>query len=104
MSRPVTCGWTDGVVWPPAIVTAAGEMESFPGALLLRFTVTPPEGAAVPRVTGNATVVLRPMFALAGRPMDPGELTVTEAVAFAMFGVDVLAVMVACPAATGVTG
>ena len=60
-------------------------------------------GAAVARVTGKFAVVLRPTFRLEGSVKEPGSVTVMIVVASAMFGVVVLAVIVADPAAMGVT-
>jgi len=51
---PVTVGWVAGCVCPAAIVTVPGEIVSFVGSLLVSVTVTPPCGAAVGSVTGNA--------------------------------------------------
>ena len=42
------------MVCPAAIITLAGETVKVDGLLLDRLTVTPPDGAAVPRITGNA--------------------------------------------------
>jgi hypothetical protein len=73
-------------------------------SLLVSERNTPPDGAAVPNVTGNGADCPGTTVTLAGRMIPdcvaPG--TVTLAVAFPKFGV--LAVIVAEPCATPVTG
>jgi hypothetical protein len=72
--------------------------------LLERFTVTPPAGAAADRVTGKARDWPRPTVAVDGSEIEPAFCTVMVAVALEMLtGDDAAAVMVAEPAATGVT-
>lgn len=100
---PVTCACTAGVVSPEAINTLAGDIVSLEVSSLDNDTVTPPVGAGDPSVTGKSTDVLRPTLTFAGSVMLPGEVTVTLAVAFARFGVRVLAVMVVEPGPIGVT-
>src|SRR5438445_1303486 len=73
-------------------------------SLLASATVTPPTGAAVPRLIGKATVCPNPKVRLTGRTMPPGEATVTLAVAFGTLGSPVVAVIVAVPVALPVTG
>src|SRR5579884_2451770 len=84
------------------MVTDAGEIVTLDVSLLDRLTVTPPAGAADGRVTFNAVDWPSPTLLLAGTPIVPGLTTVTDAVAFDMF--DAVAVMVADPGATPVTG
>src|ERR1700736_61053 len=73
-------------------------------SLLTRATVTPPVGAAVPKVTGNGADWFGASVTLEGRPIVPGLVILTLAVVFAIFGVAVLAVIVVEPGPTGVTG
>jgi hypothetical protein len=68
-------------------VTVDVEMLAIDGLLSDRVTVTPPEGAGVPRVTGNA--VPKPvgwMERLDGRLIVSGLVTVTLAVVSAALG------------------
>lgn len=104
MSRPEAVAGVVGVVWPAAKVSVVGAIATFDGSLLDSVSVSPLDGAGVPSVTGNAADVLSPVVRLAGRLIDPGALTVTSAVAAAILGVAVVAVIVAGPGATGVTG
>ena len=101
---PVAFGWVVGVVCPAAMLTVVGEKVSLERSLLASVTVTPPAGAGVPKVTGKSTEVLRPTFKFTGSVMSPGAVTVTPAVALAILGVLVLAVIVADPCPTAVTG
>src|SRR5438270_13311597 len=76
-------------------------------SLLARVTVTPPAGAGAPnKVIGNRTDWPSGTFTLAGSPMVGTEVpvTVTVAVAPVTVGALLVAVMVAVPAATPVTG
>ena len=86
------------------MVTDAGETVTLLVSPLDSDTVTPPAGAAEGRVMARAVDCPMPTFVVAGMPMVPAFTTVMLAVAFATFGVIVLAVMVAEPAATPVTG
>ena len=104
MLTPVTFAWTAGVVSPDAINTVAGDIVSVEVSSLDNDTVTPPAGAGDPNVTGKSTEALRPTLRFAGSVMIPGAVTVTLAVAFARFGVTVLAVIVVEPGPTAVTG
>src|SRR5579864_4847854 len=99
---PVTWGCAAGVVCPAAMVMLLGDIVTFVVSLLLSATVTPPAGAAVPRVTANAADWLGPTVTLEGSVMVPGATTVTLALASAMLG-RALAWMVAAPGATPVT-
>ena len=81
----------------------AGEMVTFEGVPLNRVTITPPVGAGVDKTTGKSTTWPGTIVRLVGMLIEPGAATVIAAVAFGMFGVVVLAVMVAAPAATPVT-
>src|SRR5579863_5448342 len=85
------------------MVTLADEMVTFVMSLLLRFTVTPPVGAGVPKVTANGTDCVGPTVTFGGRLIVPGAITVTVAVVSAMFG-DELACIVVVPGVTPVTG
>jgi hypothetical protein len=77
---PVTCGCTPGVVCPAATVTVGGEIVTFEASLLLSVTVTPPEGAGVPKTMENATDWLGPTVTFVGSNIAPGSTTVTLAV------------------------
>src|ERR1039457_3587455 len=90
---PVAFGWVVGVVCPAAMLTVVGEKVSLERSLLVSVTVTPPAGAGVPNVTGKSTEVLRPTFKFDGTVIAPGGVTVTPAVALAILGVVVLAVI-----------
>src|ERR1035437_8725920 len=104
ISMPVTFGWVVGVLCPAAMSTVPGEMDNLVVSPLASVTVTPPAGAGVPNVTGKSTEVLRPTFKFTGSVMSPGAVTVTPAVALAILGVVVLAVIVVEPGPTAVTG
>ena len=99
---PLTCGCVSGVVLPAAIVTLEGEMFTRVVSLLLSVTVTPPAGAAVPSVTGNATDWPGGTVTWAGRLIVPGGRTVTLAVVSAISG-KALACRVAVPTPIAVT-
>jgi hypothetical protein len=99
---PLTIGWVSGVVLPVAIVTLEGETVTFVLSLLLSVTVTPPAGAGVPSVIGNAADWLGPTETLAGRLIAPGGITVTLAVTSPTFGRE-LAWITVVPTATAVT-
>jgi hypothetical protein len=101
---PVTFGWVAGVLSPAAMLTVPGEIDSLEESLLVSVTVAPPAGAGDPKVTGKSTEVLRPTFKFTGTLISPGAETVTPAVAFAILGVVVLAVIVVEPGPTAVTG
>lgn len=103
ISKPVTCGWTAGAVCPAAMVTLAGDIVSFERLLLLSVMVTL-DAAGAPKFTGKATDLPKPTLGLDGSVIVPGGVTVTLAVAFAICGVEVLAVIVVEPGPTGVTG
>src|SRR4051812_3660354 len=79
-------------------------MASFAVSLETSVTVTPPTGAGVPRLIGNAAVCPSPRVGLEGRTIAPGEVTVTLAVAFATLASPEVAVIVAVPAAFPETG
>ena len=104
ISMPVTFGWVVGVICPAVMSTVPGEMDNLVVSPLASVTVTPPAGAGVPKVTGKSTEVLRPTAKFTGTVMTPGAVTVTPAVALAILGVLVLAVIVAEPGPTAVTG
>ena len=99
---PVTCGCAAGVVCPAATVTLAGEIVTLVVSLLLKLTVTPPAGAAVPRVTAKAADWVGPTVTPDGSVMVPGATTVTLAVVSGIFGKE-LAWIVVEPGATPVT-
>src|SRR5215472_16258189 len=100
---PVTCGCVAGVVCPAAILTLAGDTVTLVVSLLLSVTVTPPAGAAVPRVIAKAADCPGATTTLEGKVMVPGAATVTLAVVSATLG-RALAWMVVVPGATPVTG
>lgn len=99
----VIVGCVAGLVCPAGIVTLAGETVSFDVSLLERFTVT-----ALPAADGSETVNvplwLSARVGDADREIPPGAVTVTAAVVVEMFGVDVLAEIVAEPTPAGVIG
>ena len=53
---PVTCGCEDGAVAPAGMNTLAGLTRTVVALLLVNVSVTPPEGAGVPSLTGKGTV------------------------------------------------
>src|ERR1035441_2860771 len=101
---PVAFGWVVGVVCPAGMLAVVGEKVSLERSLLVSVTVTPPAGAGVPNVTGKSTEVLRPTFKFDGTVIGPGGVTVTPAVALAILGVVVLAVIVVDPCPMAFTG
>ena len=72
--------------------------------LLASETVTPPTGAAALKVTWSAADWFSPTVKLAGREMAPEETFVTVTLAFVAEIPDALAVILADPAETPVTG
>src|ERR1017187_2212353 len=84
--------------------TLGTDIVTFEVSLLLSATVTPPVGAAVPKMMGYGVGWFGATVRVAGRPIVPAAVTVTLAVVLAMFGVTVLAVIVVDPAPPGVTG
>jgi hypothetical protein len=98
---PVTCGCVAGVVAPGAMETL-GVTVTLERSLLSRVTITPPAGAACDRVTANVADCPSPTVVVAGTLTDSTACTVTLAVALGIPGA--LAVIVAEPAATPVTG
>ena len=101
---PVTVGCVPGDTCPAAMKTLGTEIVTLEVSLLLSATVTPPVGAAVPKVMGNGVGWFGASVREAGSPIVPGAVTATLAVVFAIFGVAVLAVIVVEPSPTGVTG
>lgn len=85
-----------------AIWTVLGEIEIVDVLLLANVTVTPPVGAGVDSVMGNATDCESATESPAGVPIEPGGVTVTVRVALGIFGKEP-AVIVVLPAATPVT-
>jgi hypothetical protein len=100
---PVIVGCVAGVVWPAAMVTLAGDMVSVLVSVLDNATFTA-AAAACGNVTAKVAVFPRPTVGLAGRPIGPAVTTVTATLVLGTFGASVLAVMVAEPKATAVTG
>jgi hypothetical protein len=100
---PVTVGCVAGVVWPELMVTLAGEIVTLLVLLLLSDTVTF-AGAGCGSVTAKVAVCPRFTLVLEGRLMAPGLVTVIDSVVLGMFGAAVLAVIVAVPTDTPVTG
>ena len=92
------------LVSPSGIVKFEGNTTTIEGSLLASVMNTPPAGAAVPKLIGKLTVSPGAKLTLPGTSIPPaaGCVTVKLAVALAMFGA--LAVMVADPADTAVTG
>ena len=76
MFTPVTCGCEDGAVAPPGMNTLAGLTRTVVDLLLVNVSVTPPEGAGVPSLTGNGTAWPKGAVTT-GSVMDPGAITVT---------------------------
>jgi hypothetical protein len=91
------------LVTPSGMRRFEGHAIAIEGSLLASVMNAPPAGAAVPKVTGKLTVSPGAKVTFPGRRIPPaaGCVTVTLAVALAMFGA--LAVMVTAPAATPVT-
>jgi hypothetical protein len=88
----------------PSGTKTLGDIVSFAASLLTSVTVTPPGGAGVPNVIGNGAVCPSPTVAFDGRPMAPGNVTVTLAVALATPTSPEVAVIVAVPTPLAVTG
>lgn len=100
---PTICGCVEGVT-APAGTNTVGVIVTSP-ALLVNVTVTPPAGAATDSVTGNGAGWFGASCTFEGRITAPPGfvlVTVTVAVPFVTFAA--LAVIVAEPAATPVTG
>lgn len=93
-----------GVVIPSGMKTCCGEISATEELALARVMKTPPEGAAAPNATGKMTEDPADTDTLPGKtiPEDGVCVTVTPAVALPRFGA--LAVIVAVPAATAVSG
>jgi hypothetical protein len=100
---PFTVGARLGVITPSGTKMLVGATVTVEGSLLVSDKNTPPDGAAVANVTGNDVDRPSGTITFAGRmiPDDDAD-TVTLALAFPKFRV--LAVIVAEPAATPVTG
>ena len=77
MFTPVTCGCEDGAVAPAGMNTPAGLTRIVVVLLLVKVSVTPPEGAGVPSLTGNGTVWPKGTVTT-GSVIDPGAITVTS--------------------------
>jgi hypothetical protein len=101
MLTPVIVGWVVGADWPAAMLTVGGEIVTLLASLLCRVTVRA-VGAGVPRVTENIAVPPKFTAALDGSVMVPGDVTVTVAVASAIFG-KLPAWITVVPGVTGVT-
>jgi hypothetical protein len=99
---PFTVGCVVGALAPVAINTLAGVMVALELSLLLRLTVTPPEGAGVPSVTANVADWPGPTDTFVGSTIAPGLVTVAFSVAEGTNAAE--AVMCAVPGATPVTG
>ncbi len=102
---PVTAGATRGaLVAPSGMEKSGGHTIAIEELLLASVMGTPPAGAEVPNATGKLTVSPGAKVTFPGRiiPPDAGCVTVTLAVALAMFVA--LAVIVTDPADTPVTG
>ena len=98
---PVTCGGVAGASVPPAMKTL-GVTAAFEVSLLFSMTVTPPAGAGAGKIIARATDCPNVTVVLGGRRIAADDVMVTPAVAL---GIPVaLAVIVAEPAATPVTG
>ena len=103
-AAPVSNGCLARAVWPCGMMMFSGEMVAVDGSLLLRLTKTPPDGAARASVTGKFTcwpgATTTPVGSIMSRP----EVIVTVADALPAFEAVLVAVIVAEPAATPVTG
>lgn len=100
---PVTLGGVVGEVWPAGMVTDAGTVATLV-LLLARFTVTGDVGAE-DSVTVSGDDWPGVKVGLADSVMTPADCTVTVATPLEIFGrLAPLAVMVAVPAPTPVTG
>jgi len=99
MPAPVTCGCVAGLVAPCGMTTLAGVIVTFEVSLLFTVRVAPPAGAGADSVTAKEVDWPRFTDVLAGDLIVP--VTVTLAVALAMFGP--LAVIVAVPGAIATT-
>lgn len=82
---PVMDGGVAGAVWPARMVMLAGEIVTLVGSLLTRPIVRS-AGAAVVKVTGNATEAAKPTVGLDGSVTVSGAVTATLAVASGMLG------------------
>jgi hypothetical protein len=101
--RPLICGCAVGVVWPAWMVTVVGDMLTMLLLVLDNVTVTV-ETAACGSVTAKVAWLPSATVGLVGRMIDPAGSTVTVTAAGGRFGAAVLAVIVAGPKATVVTG
>ena len=70
-AMPLTLGLEAGTLRPAAIVTEAGVMVAIAGLALVKLTVTPPAGAAVPRLSGRGQAGAGHGFGVTGRPALP---------------------------------
>ena len=98
----VNCGCAAGCVAPAGMVTEVGVTVSLCVSLLARFTVVPPAGAGLDKVTVSVPVWLSTIVAGPERLIVPGGSTVTVAVTSWVTG-DVRR-MTVVPGATAVTG
>jgi hypothetical protein len=102
---PLTvCTGLEVLVAPAGMVKLEGDTAATAELLLASVMVTPPEGAAVPNVTGKFTVLPAATVTPEGSRMPPAAACVTVTVAVAPAIPAALAVMVTDPAATPVTG
>jgi hypothetical protein len=99
---PVNCGCAAGCVSPCGIVTEAGVTVTLLVSLLARFTVVPPAGAGLDKVTVSVPVWLSTIVAGPERLIVPGGSTVTVAVTSWVTGE--VRRMTVVPGATAVTG
>ena len=99
---PVTLGVVAVVVMPCEKKIFAGDIVTFEVSLLVRFTKAPPDGAGAARVTGKFAVSPGASVTLAGKIIGAAPVTVTLAAAEVKPAA--LAVIVAEPGATPVTG
>src|SRR5579884_3524288 len=101
---PVTCGCVAGRVAPEAMVTVLGDTVTLVESLLERVTVTPPFGAGVDNWIASVADCPSVRLVFCGTVTEPGWATDTLVVVLTIFGVAVLAVMMADPGATPVIG
>jgi hypothetical protein len=83
---PVTCGCASGAVKPAGTNTLLGVIVTVDGSLLLKLITTPPAGAGVPNVTGNAADCPNPTDTLPDSVIVPGATTVKLTASSKMFG------------------
>ena len=100
----MTCGCEKGAVKPSGIYTFAGLTVTFERSLLDSVTNTPPGRAGLAKNTGSAADSPGASLTPAANEIFEIELTVTPAVALGTLGTPAVAVIVANPVPTPLTG